>query len=83
MLRILSFARGKDCVRYKIKSKKFIIAPELKAVMLNFFYEHSERIWRMENMTRLLKSSYREIFCISGVFADPEVEKTLQSGVSN
>lgn len=35
---------------------------ELKAPMLDFFYEHSERICRMENITRWLKSHCHEIF---------------------
>ncbi|KAF3828776.1 hypothetical protein GH733_004682, partial [Mirounga leonina] len=53
---------GKDCVTYRIKSKKFIIATERKALTFNFLYEHSERIWRTENMARFLKSYYRKIF---------------------
>lgn len=48
----------------QIKSNKFTVATELKAPMLDFFYEHSERIWRMENITRLLKSYCHEIFRI-------------------
>ena len=51
--------------------------------MLKLFDEHSGKIWRMENIARGLKSYHHEIFCQPGLFADSEVERKLQSGISN
>ena len=51
--------------------------------MFQLFDKRSGKTWRVETIARGLKSHPHEVFCTPGLSADSEVERTLQSAISD